>query len=164
MLEITCDGEQLQIVYLGCRSGSLPPPGKKKRVFMLQKWRLHLQNVGSKPRSAPPKITVSSEAHLRFFPVTPSRPHCPCFLNPSSHICFQILQLYLFCVFLHLLDYSAEHSTPERRWTQSEESLVLFFFFICSAFLYKKKKLVFKKSVFLVPSSLECICRAYDLI
>ena len=38
-------------------------------------------------------------AHLGFFPVAPWHPRCLPLLIPSSHLCFQILQLYLFSAF-----------------------------------------------------------------
>lgn len=101
MLENTRDGEQLQIVYLGyCSYAFLCADG----IYILETLSLGpekswLLDVGTHLPSVPPKISVSFQADRRFFPVAPLRPHCPWFLNPSTHLCFQILQLYRFCTF-----------------------------------------------------------------
>lgn len=85
-----------------------------------------LENIGSRFLSVPSK-NISFQADLRFFPVAPLRPHGPCFLNPSTHLRFQILQLYLFCAFyIYLITVLFLNIAPEWLWTQSEVSLVPF--------------------------------------
>lgn len=82
--------------------------------------------------SIPPKISVSFQADRSFFPVAPSRPHCPWFLNPSTHLCFQILLLYLFCAsYIYVITVLFLNIAPEGPWAQSEVTPVPMF---CSTF------------------------------
>lgn len=117
MLEDTRDGKQLQIVYLGyCSCAVLHSGGhlhfKNPISWPWELW-LHWQDDRSHFLSVPPKISASFQADRRFFPVAPLRPHCPWFLNPSTHpLLSNPAALPLLCI-LHLLDYStvSKHST-----------------------------------------------------
>lgn len=163
MLEITRDGEQLQVVYLGCCSLaflhlkgihvlSLP-------VFWPWKMAVTSQSVGSHFLSAPPKIcqfqsrsqVLSRGSLTPTLPLLPQPLLPPLLSNPAARP--------LLCI-LHLPDYSAvsKHSA-EWLWAQSGVSLVPFF---GSTFLSINPSFFFYLSIFLAPLSLECLFRTHN--